>query len=62
MSDQKNIRIQLKNGMMLRVPKQSVETVVMPGILVKDSYHRLVLIMDDYDKMLEELRKKFSMF
>jgi len=62
MSDQKNIRMELKNGMILRIPKDSVQSVVIPGIVIRDTYHRLVLVMDNYDRMLEQLRRRFNYF
>jgi len=62
MSDQKNIRMELKNGMILRIPKDSVQSVVIPGIVIRDTYHRLVLVMDSYDRMLEQLRRRFNYF
>jgi len=62
MSDQKNIRMELKNGMILRIPKDSVQSVVIPGIVIRDTYHRLVLVMDNYDRMLEQLRRRLNYF
>jgi len=54
MPSQKNIRIELRNGMVIRIPKIYVQKIVLPSVEIERRWKRLVL---DYKNMEKKLRK-----
>jgi len=59
MGSQKHIRIETKSGIVLRIDKRSIQKIVLPSIIIRNSWRRLVLTAEDLEKRYEELRRKF---
>lgn len=54
----KEIRIDMNNGLVLKIPKVEIKRIVLPGIVIRNNYFRLVLEMENYMKNLEDIRRK----
>jgi len=60
MASQNAISIKLKDGKEISIPKYSVSKIVMPSVLFNKKYFRLVIDMRNFERSLEELKRKFG--
>ena len=57
MTDNNNIRIKMKNGLIMKIPKVMVAQVTMPSIQINNRYSRLNIDPNNYKR---EVRKLLS--
>lgn len=58
MSTQKEIRIEARNGVVLRIPRTLISHIVIPTAVVNGKPFRLNVNMDNYERTVECIRRK----
>jgi hypothetical protein len=53
---EKNIRIILNDGKIIRIPNSVVNKIILPNILIRRSFFRLVLDIKNINKSLEKIK------
>jgi len=55
------IKIKLINGMEIVIPKYKVDEIKLPSVEIKRNMFRLRLNMQDWNKELEKLKRKYRL-
>jgi len=59
MSNKKAVRIISKTGVELVIDKKDLAKIIIPGIVIREKYYRLVLDMEkDLEKQIKKLKRK----
>ena len=61
MSDSKNVRIETIDGKIIKIPREIIRKITLPSLVIKRNYFKLTLQMQDYERELERIRKKFNL-
>lgn len=57
----KSVKLLLKNGLEIKTPVDYVERIEIPKVEINGSFFHLKLIMKEYEKQLEEIKRKFKL-
>jgi len=60
MTDKKEVKVVMNNGMVMRIPQNQIQQIVLPNIFINRSYFRLVLSMSNYNRTLADIRRRFK--
>lgn len=60
MSVQKDVTIKLNNGLEIKIPRYKIASIVLPSLVIRRDYFRLVLEMKNYEEQLKKIKKKFG--
>jgi hypothetical protein len=62
MSCEKNVRIELKNGLDISIPRQTISKIVLPSVLIREKYFRLVIPVEKaYEENITDIKKRFRL-
>lgn len=62
MSCEKNVRIELKNGLDINIPRQTIAKIVLPSVLIHEKYFRLVIPVEKaYEENIIDIKKRFRL-
>lgn len=58
MGDKKHIRVVLKNGNVIKIPKRDVAEVVLPSVVIRNHYYRMRLQLENIDREIRKYLKR----